>query len=72
MKKIELNVSGMSCGHCVEAVRSALIAVEGVEDVGVSLADGNASVRAHDGADEEGVVQAVERAGYKAVLQTGN
>ena len=72
MKKIELNVSGMSCGHCVEAVRSALIAVEGVEDVDVSLVDGHSSVRAHDGADEEGLVQAVERAGYQAVLQTEN
>lgn len=69
MKKVELNVSGMSCGHCVETVRSALTAVEGVADVDVSLTDGLASVRAHDGADEEGLVQAVEQAGYASSIR---
>ena len=68
MKKVELTVSGMSCAHCVETVRSALTAVDGVADVDVSLAGGHASVKAHDRANEEGLVQAVEQAGYRAVL----
>ncbi len=67
MKK-QLNITGMSCGHCVEAVHSALTAMEGVTDVDVSLADGRASVQAHEGANEEGLVQAVEQAGYGAKL----
>ena len=71
MKKVELNVSGMSCGHCVETVRSALTAMEGVADVDVSLADGQARVHTHDGANEDGLVQAVEQAGYQAVLSDG-
>jgi copper chaperone CopZ len=68
MKKVELNVFGMSCGHCVDTVHSVLTGVEGVADVDVSLTDGRASVHAHDSADEEGLVQAIEQAGYRAVL----
>ena len=48
MKTVELNVSGMSCGHCVDTVRSALAAVLGVADAEVSLADGRARVSAQD------------------------
>ena len=65
MKTVELDVTGMSCGHCVTTVRSALTVVEGVRSVEVSL-PGRAVVQADDTLDPETLVGAVEGAGYQA------
>jgi len=43
MDKVTLNVSGMSCEHCVKAVTNALSALPGVRDITVSLKSGTAS-----------------------------
>jgi len=43
MDKVTLNVSGMSCEHCVKAVTNALSALPGVKDITVSLKTGTAS-----------------------------
>ena len=69
MKTVELDVTGMSCGHCVATVRSALTVVEGVRSVEVSL-PGRAVVQADDGVDKDTLVGAVERAGYQATPRT--
>lgn len=37
MEKVTLNVSGMSCGHCVKAVEGSVGALEGVNSVKVNL-----------------------------------
>jgi copper chaperone CopZ len=62
---IELEVEGMSCGHCVKAVREAL---EAVPDVAVERVDlGKASVVTFDQppADiAERLVDALRDAGY--------
>ena len=65
MKTITLSISGMSCGHCVAAVRAALDAVPGaqVQDVRV----GSATV-AVDGEGPAALIAAVEDAGYDATL----
>jgi len=41
MTKLNLKISGMSCGHCVQAVRRALESVPGVsvKEVGIGTAD---------------------------------
>ena len=58
------NVEGMNCSHCAENVKQALAAVEGVEQVEVSLHEGKASiVGLHR---EEDVLLAVESIGFKA------
>ncbi len=44
MQTEHLKVTGMSCGGCVNSVTTALKAVDGVDDVNVSLADGGATV----------------------------
>jgi copper chaperone CopZ len=65
MKTVELDVTGMTCGHCVATVRSALTVVEGVRSVEVSL-PGRAVVQADDALDPQTLVGAVEGAGYQA------
>jgi len=41
---LDLNVEGMSCPHCVHAVKSAVSALAGVEKVEVSLENKRAIV----------------------------
>ena len=61
----QLNINGMTCMHCVGAVKSALEAVAGVESVEVNLDPGNAVVSGE--ADLEALVSAVKQAGYEVV-----
>jgi copper chaperone len=65
MKQLKLEVSGMSCGHCVGAVREALAAVPGVKVDSVSI--GSASVSFDETKTTVGdLVDAVSEAGYEA------
>jgi len=65
---VALNITGMTCNHCVHAVTKALQAVAGVERVSVNLGAGRASV---DGqASPEVLIRAVEEEGYKAQVAT--
>lgn len=58
------NVEGMNCNHCAENVRRAIAAVEGVEQVEVSLHEGTASiVGSHNETD---ILHAVESIGFRA------
>jgi copper ion binding protein len=65
MQKVVLTVSGMSCGHCVARVQKALMAVAGVADAQVSLADKCAVVTFDEAkVDKAGLAEAVTGAGY--------
>lgn len=66
MKKLALEVTGMKCEGCANAVRSALKRVEGVRRAEVSLDRGAAEVVGDDGLAEDDLVAAVEEAGYGA------
>lgn len=44
MKNITLNVQGMSCGHCVNAIESNVGQLEGVNGVNVKLDDAQVEV----------------------------
>ncbi|MCV7172225.1 heavy-metal-associated domain-containing protein [Mycobacterium manitobense] len=57
-----LNVRGMSCGHCVAAITSAVAPLPGVTDVAVDLEHGLVTVEGP--ADETSVVAAIEDTGY--------
>lgn len=65
----QLNVTGMTCGHCQGAVKSALEAVSGVNNVEVDLDSGLAKVAGE--VDVQKLLAAVEEAGYQASLATG-
>ncbi len=56
------NVTGMSCSHCVAAVRTEVGELSGVSRVDVDLASGAMLVRGS--VDGEAVRVAVEAAGY--------
>lgn len=63
-------VTGMTCEHCVSAVRSEVSALPGVEDVAIDLVKGGASsvvVRSGNPLDRTQVRGAVEEAGYELV-----
>jgi len=62
---IELDVKGMTCSHCVEAVTRALRECPGVASAQVGLKSGRAVVRGK-GLDAETLRQAVEALGYTA------
>lgn len=60
--KTELQIEGMSCDHCVRAVRQALVAVPGVAAAEVSV--GHASVEGD--AAPEALVAALTEEGFEA------
>lgn len=68
-ERLTLELSGMSCGHCVASVEKALKQLEGirVESVGINSAtveiDPLLSSRA-------AVARAIEEAGYRVVSST--
>lgn len=45
MENVTLNVSGMTCGHCVKAVEGSVGKLEGVENVKVDLEKGQVDVK---------------------------
>lgn len=68
MNTVQLQVTGMSCGHCVAAVTRALKTVPGTQDAQVDLATGRATVQGS--ATPEALVKAVADEGYGVTLQS--
>ncbi|MDF2566970.1 MAG: hypothetical protein K0R90_426 [Oscillospiraceae bacterium] len=68
MEKVVLNVDGMSCSHCENAVKGAVGGLSGVNDVSVSLEDKTVSV-AFDSSkvSVEDIKSAIEDQGYDVV-----
>ena len=66
MTPLTLSISGMSCGHCLNAVRRALSDTPGVTVESVRI--GRAEVQYDPGiATPDGIEAAVTDAGYEAV-----
>ena len=62
----KLEISGMSCDHCVSHVKSALESIEGVSQAEVSLENHEAEVTLSDQVIDADLIAAVEQAGYQA------
>lgn len=60
-------VAGMTCDHCVNAVRSEIERVQGVSDIRVELASGLVTVVADRPLDDAAIRAAVDEAGYEVV-----
>lgn len=65
MKKI-IKIQGMSCNHCVMAVKNALTEIEGISKVDVELDNNQAIVEGLNLVDEV-LKEAIEEAGYEVV-----
>ena len=59
---VEVRVHGMSCGHCVASIKSAVARVPGVTAVDVDLANGVVTVNGTH--DEQAIAAAIEDTGY--------
>jgi copper chaperone CopZ len=73
MNTITLAIDGMSCGHCVRAVRDALASVESVQVADVAI--GSATIQLPEGETPDGpavaaAIAAVDDAGYPAKVGT--
>ncbi|AKF05058.1 heavy-metal-associated domain-containing protein [Sandaracinus amylolyticus] len=63
MKKVDLQVQGMSCGHCVKAVEDALRLVDGVRRYDVEI--GKATVECEEHVRRDALVAAIQDAGFE-------
>lgn len=71
MAELELKIAGMSCGHCVNAVREALEELDGVDVRSVEI--GSAAVTYDPSRSTPTAIEsAIEDAGYQlATVQLG-
>ncbi len=65
----KLKISGMTCGHCVSHVKSALEGMEGVSEADVSLENHEAEVTLSGEVVDADLIAAVEAAGYQAEVR---
>ncbi len=69
-QRLDLTIGGMTCSHCVTAVREALESLSGVAVEHVRI--GKASVTlAPDGASPAALIEAIQEAGYQAAFSAG-
>lgn len=69
-RTVVLDVTGMTCGHCVASVIEELNDVDGVLNVEVILRSGETStvtVVTDEGVDDDALHEAVAEAGYELV-----
>jgi len=64
VKTSTLNVEGMSCNHCVMAIKKTVGAIQGVGNVDVNLEQGTVLVQHGDGVNMEQLKEAIQGAGY--------
>ena len=62
-----LQVKGMSCEHCRQAVTKAVQSVSGVKNVNVDLASGRVSWEETGPVDVELIKKAIDKLGFEAV-----
>jgi len=60
-----INVEGMTCGHCVTAVKDEVSKLGGVDLVDVDLASGVVTVHSDGPVDPAELAAAVDEAGYR-------
>lgn len=67
MEETILNVKGMSCSHCVIAVKQAAGSISGVSEVNVDLEDGTVTITHSGEVSMNEVKKNIEDAGYDVV-----
>lgn len=67
MNTTTYQVKGMTCGHCVSAVKEEIGRIDGVAEVEVDLDSGRVTVSSDTPVEEAAVRAAVDEAGYEFV-----
>ena len=62
-----LNVSGMTCGHCVSAVTMELSLLPSVTEVDVDLESGQVTITSDAALEQAQLATAIDEAGYELV-----
>ncbi len=62
-----IKIKGMSCQHCVMAVTKALGSIEGIKDVRVDLAKGEATFTEASHVDRKTISEKIKKAGFEVV-----
>ena len=65
MSTATYTVTGMTCGHCVQAVTTEVSKIEGVTDVAIDLDSGRVTVTSDAELQETDFRAAVDEAGYE-------
>ncbi|SDK06943.1 copper chaperone CopZ [Sediminibacillus albus] len=66
--QITIQVKGMTCGHCQEAVKEALVELEGVHGIEVHLDSGKVDVSYDDALVTKAMMtEAIENQGYDVI-----
>lgn len=64
MQKTEIEIQGMTCGHCASSISKELAAVSGVHVIEVNHQTGKAVIEGES--SEQELAEAIDRAGYQA------
>jgi len=67
-KQITLNITGMSCNHCVMTIKNALSQEPGVKNVQVDLESKQAHLQADADIDVNKLITIIQKNGYGASL----
>lgn len=70
MTTTKYTVTGMTCGHCVNAVTEEVAALAGVSGVNVQLDDGAMVVESAERLPLSAIAEAVSEAGDYAVVES--
>ncbi len=62
-----LQIKGMSCQHCVQAVTEALEKLSGLQNISVNLEHGQASFENSENLDEQTIKNAIVQIGFEVV-----
>ncbi len=65
MAQSVITVAGMTCSHCVNAVRAEVGKIPGVESVEVDLGSGSVTIDARLPVDPQALRDAIDEAGYE-------
>ena len=60
-----VKIKGMSCQHCVKSVKKTLEEIDGIANVDVDLAKGEASFEETHPVDGEFIREKIKKAGYE-------
>jgi copper chaperone CopZ len=62
-----INVSGMTCGHCISAVTMELSLLASVTEVEVDLESGQVTISSDSALAADQIATAIDEAGYELV-----